>query len=112
MMSRHGTREDPMAEERKDKGILDKAKGKAAETAGGLVDKAEPLVGKAKEATSDLSSKAEPVLDKASATAGDLVEKAQPMVDKAVEAGGGLVDKARDLLSGKKNGADDGATEG
>ena len=69
-------------------------------------------VGKAKEATSDLSSKAEPVLDKARATAGDLVQKAQPVVDKAVEAGGGLVEKAKDLLSSRKDGADDGATEG
>ena len=94
-----------MAEDQKDQGIVDKAKGtagdiagkaagtasdlagKAAETASGLVEKAEPLVGKAKEATGDLSSKAEPVLDKARVAAGDLVEKAQPVVDKAVEAG-------------------------
>ena len=69
-----------MAEDQKDEGIVDKAKGtagdiagraagtasglagKAAETASGLVEKAEPLVGKAKEATGDLSAKAEPVL--------------------------------------------------
>ena len=115
-----------MGDQAKDHGMLDKAKdsaselaGKAAETASGLVEKAEPLVGKAKEATGDLSAKAEPVLDKARVAAGDLVEKAQPVVDKAVEAGGGLLDKAKDLLGSKKTdagpsgtGTTDGSTTG